>query len=403
MATQLKKKKEYSFMWEGVDKKGRHQEGEVMASEENVARSILRTRGLKVNKIKRNRRPPKTITPQDITMFVRQLATMMKAGVPMLQSFEIVGNGHSNPSVGKLLYQIRQDIETGLSLSQAIAKHPKYFDPLFCNLVQAGEQAGILDSILDRIASYKEKMLALKRKIKSALIYPISVISVAVIVVTVIMIFVIPSFKSVFASFGAELPGPTLVVIAISDFMVAYWYIMAGIIGIASWSFSNALKKSKKLRDKADAFYLKLPVFGNLLKQAAIARWARTLSTMFAAGVPLVEALDSVAGASGNAIFYNATKKIQNDITTGTGMAVAMQATKVFPNMVIQMTQIGEESGALDGMLDKIAEFYEAEVDATVENLSTLMEPIILLFLGVVIGGLVVALYLPIFKMGSVV
>jgi type IV pilus assembly protein PilC len=328
---------------------------------------------------------------------------MMKAGVPLLQSFDIVGKGHSNPAVGKLLLDIKTDVETGSSLNQAFRKYPLHFDALFCNLVAAGEAAGILDSLLDRLATYKEKILAIKSKIKAALFYPIAVIVVAFIITAVIMIFVIPAFKELFTSFGADLPAPTLFVMNLSDIFVQYWWLIFGTIGGGLWFFFYTWKRSLKMQAAMDRLTLKLPIFGDIIRKATIARWTRTLSTMFAAGVPLVEALDSVAGASGNYVYATATKKIQSEVSTGTSLTVSMQNTDCFPNMVIQMVAIGEESGALDAMLGKVADFFEAEVDDAVDALSSLMEPIIMVVLGTLIGGLVVAMYLPIFKMGQAV
>jgi type IV pilus assembly protein PilC len=327
----------------------------------------------------------------------------MKAGVPLLQSFDIVGKGHSNPAVAKLLLDIKSDVETGSSMSAAFRKYPLYFDSLFCNLIGAGEQAGILDTLLDRLATYKEKILAIKSKIKSALFYPISIIVVAFVIVAVIMIFVIPAFKTLFDGFGAELPAPTLIVMAISDIFVQWWWAIFGSIGFGTWFFFYTWKRSMSMQATMDRLILKVPVFGPLIRKATIARWARTLATMFSAGVPLVEALDSVAGAAGNRVYYDATKKVQSEISTGTSLTVAMQNTNVFPNMVLQMTAIGEESGALDAMLSKVADFFEAEVDDAVDALASLMEPVIMVVLGVLIGGLVIAMYMPIFKMGSVV
>lgn len=328
---------------------------------------------------------------------------MMKAGVPLLQSFDIVGKGHSNPAVAKLLLDIKSDVETGSSMSAAFRKYPLYFDALFCNLIGAGEQAGILDTLLDRLATYKEKIQAIKSKIKSALFYPISIIVVAFIIVAVIMIFVIPAFKDLFSSFGAELPAPTLIVMAISDVFVNWWWAIFGSIGGGIWFFFYTWKRSLSMQATMDRLILKIPVFGPLIRKATIARWSRTLATMFSAGVPLVEALDSVAGAAGNRVYYDATKKIQSEISTGTSLTVSMQNSNVFPNMVLQMTAIGEESGALDAMLSKVADFFEGEVDDAVDALASLMEPVIMVVLGTLIGGLVVAMYLPIFKMGSVV
>ncbi|ACT49834.1 MULTISPECIES: type II secretion system F family protein [Methylovorus] len=397
--------KEVIYAWEGTDKKGKKIKGEVKASGEAFVNATLRRQGITVTKIKKQSglKSGGKVKEKDVTLFTRQLATMMKAGVPLLQAFEIVGKGHNNPAVSKLLGDIKSDVETGSSLSQAFRKYPLYFDALYCNLVGAGEQAGILDSLLDRLATYKEKILAIKSKIKSALFYPVSIIVVAFIITAVIMIFVIPAFKELFSSFGADLPAPTLIVMAISDFFVEYWWAIFGAIGGGVWFFFYSWKRSIKMQATMDRLVLKIPVFGELIRKATIARFARTLSTMFAAGVPLVEALDSVAGASGNRVYYEATKQIQSEISTGTSLTVAMQNVEVFPNMVLQMVAIGEESGALDSMLSKVADFYEAEVDDAVEALSSLMEPIIMVVLGTLIGGLVIAMYLPIFKMGQVV
>lgn len=403
MATLLKNKM-FNYAWEGKDKKGKRIKGMLNASSETVVKVSLRRQGIILTKVKKQSAVRKgKISDKDITLFTRQLATMMKSGVPLLQTFDIVGKGHQNPAVAKLLSDIKADVETGSSLSAAFRKYPMYFDTLYCNLVGAGEKAGILESLLDRLATYKEKIQAIKSKIKSALFYPVSIIVVAFIIVTIIMLFVIPSFKELFASFGADLPAATLIVMAISDFFVAYWWLIFGILGGALWGFIYTLKRSKTLQVKVDQLSLKMPIFGEVLRKAAIARYARTLSTMFAAGVPLVEALDSVAGATGNSVYYDATKKVQNEVNTGTSLTIAMQNTEVFPNMVIQMTAIGEESGSLDSMLNKVADFYEGEVDDAVAALSSLMEPIIMVVLGTIIGGLVVAMYMPIFKMGSVV
>ncbi|PKO93547.1 MAG: type II secretion system protein F [Betaproteobacteria bacterium HGW-Betaproteobacteria-1] len=397
--------KEITYVWEGTDKKGKRIKGEMKASGDAFVKATLRRQGINVIKVSKQSgfKSGGKVTDKDVTLFTRQLATMMKSGVPLLQAFDIVGKGHSNPAVAKLLGDIKADVETGSSLSQAFRKYPLYFDALYCNLVGAGEQAGILDSLLDRLASYKEKILAIKGKIKSALMYPVSIIIVAFVITAVIMIFVVPAFKELFSSFGADLPTPTLVVMAISDYFVSYWWAIFGSLGFAGWFFFYTWKRSEKMQSTMDRLLLKVPVFGNLIRIATIARFARTLSTMFAAGVPLVEALDSVAGASGNRVYYDASKKIQSEISTGTSLTVAMQNAEVFPNMVLQMTAIGEESGALDSMLSKVADFYEAEVDDAVEGLSSLMEPIIMVILGVLIGGLVVAMYLPIFKLGEVV
>jgi len=395
--------KEDNFSWEGKDKSGKILRGEMRAAGEALVRTTLRRQGIIVNKVKKNRaKSGGKITDKDITLFTRQLATMMKAGVPLLQSFDIVGKGASNPAVGRLLLDIKTEVETGASLNQAFRKYPLYFDPLFCNLVAAGEQAGILETLLDRLATYKEKILAIKAKIKSALFYPIAVIVVAFIVLAVIMIFVIPQFKAVFTSFGAELPAPTIFVMTMSEYFVQYWYIIFGGIGGAIFGTSAALKRSVPLQIARDKLVLRLPVFGDLLKKATIARWTRTLSTMFAAGVPLVEALESVGGAAGNYVYRTATKQIQSEVSTGNSLTVSMQNTNIFPSMVIQMVAIGEESGQIDSMLSKVADFFEAEVDDAVEALSSLMEPMIMAFLGVVIGGIIIAMYLPIFKLGAV-
>jgi type IV pilus assembly protein PilC len=396
--------KELIFTWEGKDKAGKIVKGELRAGSETIVNVTLRKQGILVTKVKKKSfSTAKKITDKDITLFTRQLATMMKAGVPLLQSFDIVGKGHANPSVAKLLQDIKTDIETGSSLNQAFRKYPLYFDALFCNLVAAGEQAGILESLLDRLAVYKEKTLAIKGKIKSALFYPISILVVAFVVTAVIMIWVVPAFKDVFKSFGADLPAPTLMVMAISDFFVAYWYLIFGGLFAGLYLFFQAWKRSPKVQRVMDKLLLQAPIFGDVIRKATIARWTRTLSTMFAAGVPLVESLDSVGGASGNIIYFEATKKIQTEVSTGTSLTSSMVGSGVFPNMVTQMVAIGEESGALDQMLGKVADFYEAEVDEAVESLSSLMEPLIMAILGVLIGGMVVAMYLPIFKLGSVV
>ncbi len=394
----------YNFSWTGKDKTGKVVRGELRAGGEHVVLAQLRRQGIQVTGVKKaSQRGGKKITEKDITIFTRQLAVMMKAGVPLLQAFDIVGRGHANPSVGRLLLDIKTDVETGSSLSQSFRKYPAYFDALFCNLVGAGEQAGILDSLLDRLATYKEKILAIKGKIKSALFYPIAVIVVALVVTAVIMIFVIPVFKDLFKSFGADLPGPTLVVMAISDFVVANWWWLLFVIVGSVWGFFFAWKRSKTVQRFMDRLFLRLPIFGDVIRKAAIARWARTLSTMFAAGVPLVESLDSVAGAAGNYVYYEATKKVQSEVSTGTALTTAMTNSGVFPNMVLQMTAIGEESGSLDQMLGKVADFFEQEVDEAVESLSSLMEPMIMVVLGGLIGGIVVAMYLPIFKMGQAI
>mgnify|MGYP000380024166 FL=1 len=396
--------KEAVYAWEGKDKSGKTVRGELRAGGEAVVNVTLRRQGIMVTKIKKRvYRSGKKITDKDLTMFTRQLATMMKAGVPLLQAFDIVGKGHANPSMSKLILDIRSDIETGTSLNNAFRKYPRYFDPLFCNLVGAGEQAGILEDLLHRLAVYKEKTLAIKAKIKSALTYPIAILAVAFIVVAVIMIWVVPAFKQVFTSFGADLPAPTLIVMGMSEFFVQWWYLIFGSIFGGIYFFIESWRRSLKMQQAMDRLLLRLPIFGAVIRKATIARWTRTLATMFAAGVPLVEALDSVGGASGNAVYLDATRRIQTEVSTGTSLTVAMQNVNVFPSLVTQMVAIGEESGALDGMLGKVADFFEDEVDEAVAALSSLMEPLIMVILGTLIGGLVVAMYLPIFKLGSVV
>jgi type IV pilus assembly protein PilC len=409
MATSLSSRggaqiKESIYAWEGKDKSGKTVRGELRAGGEAIVNVTLRRQGVLVTKVKKKvYRSGKKISEKDIALFTRQLATMMKAGVPLLQSFEIVGKGHANPSMGKLIMDLRADIETGTSLNNAFRKYPLYFDPLFCNLVGAGEQAGILEELLNRLAIYKEKTIAIKAKIKSAMMYPVSILAIAFIVTAVIMIWVVPAFKQVFESFGANLPTPTLVVMAISDFFVTWWYLIFGGLFGTIYFFFQSWRRSLKMQQTMDRLLLKAPIFGPVVRKATIARWTRTLATMFAAGVPLVEALDSVGGASGNAVYVEATRKIQTEVSSGTSLTVAMQNADVFPTMVTQMVAIGEESGALDAMLGKVADFFEDEVDEAVAGLSSLMEPIIMVILGVIIGGLVIAMYLPIFKLGSVV
>ena len=398
------KVKEVNYLWEGKDKSGKVVKGEMRAAGNHVVNATLRRQGIIVTKVrKRGAGKGGKVTDKDVTLFTRQLATMMKAGVPLLQSFDIVGKGHANPAVGRLLMSLKTEVETGSSLAAAFRKYPLYFDALFCNLVQAGEQAGILETLLDRLATYKEKILAIKSKIKSALFYPIAIIVVAFIITAVIMIFVIPAFKQVFTSFGADLPAPTLFVMAVSEIFVKYWYLIFGGLFGGVYAFLEMWKRSVPVQIFMDRLMLKMPIFGDLIKKSTIARWTRTLSTMFAAGVPLVEALESVGGASGNHIYMMATKEIQNKVSTGTTLTSAMQESNVFPNMVIQMVSIGEESGALDSMLGKVADFFEAEVDDAVDAISSLMEPMIMVVLGVLIGGMVIAMYLPIFKIGQAV
>jgi type IV pilus assembly protein PilC len=396
--------KDFVFEWEGKDRNGKTVRGELRAGGEAMVSATLRRQGILVSKVKKRRASGgKSIKQKDIAVFTRQLATMMRAGVPLLQAFDIVGRGSTNPRLTRLLNDIRQDVETGTSLSSAFRKHPMYFDALYCNLVEAGEAGGILEALLDRLAMYQEKTVALKNKIKSALTYPIAVFAVAFIVVAVIMIFVVPAFKDVFTSFGADLPAPTLAVIAMSEFFVSYWWAIFGGLGGGIYFFLQSWKRSEAMQKRMDRLLLKIPVFGDLLYKSAVARWTRTLATMFAAGVPLVEALDSVGGASGNAVFAEATEKIQRDVSTGAALTTSMQSTAIFPTMVLQMASIGEESGSLDHMLSKAADFYEDEVDEAVKALSSLMEPFIIVILGTIIGGIVVSMYLPIFKLGQVV
>jgi type IV pilus assembly protein PilC len=396
--------KEFNFTYVGQDRGGKTIRGEMRATGQAQVNATLRRQGVKVIEVKKQRRARGgKITEKDITLFTRQLATMLRSGVPLLQAFDIVAKGHGNPAMAKLIYAIRTEVETGSSLKQAFEKHPLHFDPLYQNLIGAGEAAGILDTVLERLAIYKEKILGIKSKIKSALFYPLAIVVVAFIITAVIMIFVIPAFKQVFTSFGADLPALTLMVIAFSDFFVEYWWAIFGGIGAAVYGFMYSWKRSRKVQIAVDRIMLRLPVFGDLVRKSSIARWSRTLSTTFAAGVPLVEALDSVAGAAGNHAYFVATKKIQAEVATGASLNSAMQGTDVFPNMVVQMVSIGEEAGSLDSMLGKVADYYEQEVDDAVTALSSLMEPIIMVVLGTLIGGLVIAMYLPIFKMGAAI
>ncbi|MEW5788046.1 MAG: type II secretion system F family protein [Pseudomonadota bacterium] len=397
--------KQEPYLWEGTDKTGKKVKGEMLAPGEAFVRQSLRRQGINVVKVGKQGMFARghKITGKDIALFTRQLATMLKAGVPLLQSFDISSRSHSNPSLQRLLGEVKADIETGSSMSTAFRKHPKYFDGLYCNLVNAGEQAGILDTVLDRIATYQEKMLAIKGKIKSALFYPAIVMVVAFIITAGIMLFVIPAFKEMYGKSGQELPALTAFVMAVSDAFVDYWHIIFGAIGLTVYAVLKAWQRSPALRAKMDALILKAPVFGPLIEKATVARWARTFSAMFSAGVPMVESLDSVAGAAGNHVFMEATMKIKSQVSTGSGLAVSLQNAGIFPNMLIQMVAIGEESGSLDAMLTKVADYYEREVDDAVAGISSLMEPIIMVVLGVIIGGIVIAMYLPIFKMGSTV
>ncbi|MCL2658296.1 MAG: type II secretion system F family protein [Betaproteobacteria bacterium] len=392
------------FNWEGKDKQGKIVRGEIRAGSASIVQANLRRQGLTGIKVKkRSFARGGKVTDKDVAIFTRQLATMLRSGVPLLQAFDIAIKGSSNPALSRMLNQIRADVESGSSLAQAFRKHPVQFDSLYSNLVGAGEQSGALDALLERLATYREKMLAIKSKIKGALFYPIAVVTVALGVVAVMMLFVIPQFKAVFTSFGADLPAPTLFVMALSDAFLAYWYLIFGGLAVAIIGLSMAYKRSPQMQFTMDRLLLKFPVIGEIIQKATVARWTRTLSTMFAAGVPLVEALDSVGGAAGNRVYQLATKQIQNDVSTGISLTVSMQNANVFPMMVLQMVGIGEESGQLDSMLGKVADFFEREVDDAVDALSQLLEPLIIVFLGTVVGGLVVAMYLPIFKLGQVV
>lgn len=392
------------FLWEGKDKNGKPVQGELRAAGRARVDVTLRRQGITVVRVrKKPRQRQRKIRDKDICVFTRQLSTMLKAGVPLLQSFDMVARGHANPAVTRLLLDIRADVETGSSLSQAFRRYPMYFDALFCNLVAAGEQGGILEQLLARLATYKEKTLAIKGKVRSAMFYPAAVMAVAFIVTAVIMVWVVPAFKEVFQSFGAELPLPTRIVIMLSDQFVHYGVLVLMVMAVILALSIRAWRRSLALQASTDRLALRLPLFGEVMRKAVIARWTSTLSTMFAAGVPLVESLDSVGGASGNAVYAEATRRIAASVRTGTSLNIAMQSTNVFPSMVTQMVAIGEESGALEQMLHKVAEAYEEEVDAAVASLSSLMEPVIMVVLGVLIGGLVIAMYLPIFKLGSVV
>jgi type IV pilus assembly protein PilC len=395
---------EFVFEWEGRDRNGKQLRGDTRAAGENQVRAALRRQGVMVTRIKKRRmRSGRPVRAKDLTIFTRQLATMMKAGVPLLQAFDIVGRGNPNPRVTRLLNDIRTDVETGTSLNAAFRKYPLHFDNLYCNLVEAGEAAGILDQLLDRLAVYMEKTEAMKSKIKSALMYPIAVLVVAFVVTAVIMIFVVPAFKEVFSNFGADLPAPTLFVIALSELFVRYWWLIFGGLFGGVYFFMQAWRRSETVQQLMDRLLLRVPIFGVLVEKSCVARWTRTLATMFAAGVPLVEALDSVGGASGNTVYAAATVRIQQEVSTGNGLTMAMANAGIFPSMVLQMCAIGEEAGSIDHMLGKAADFYEAEADDMVAGLSSLMEPIIIVILGTMIGGIVVAMYLPIFKLGQVV
>lgn len=407
MAAAAKAPKTSTFVWEGKDRKGSIVKGELSGQNPALVKAQLRKQGINPTKVRKKGMSlggtGKKIKPLDIALFARQMATMMKAGVPLLQSFDIIADGVEKPSMRKLVDELKQHVAAGNSFAAALRTKPQYFDDLFCNLVDAGEQSGALENLLDRVATYKEKTEALKAKIKKAMNYPIAVIAVAVIVSCILLIKVVPQFKEVFSSFGAELPAFTLFVIGISEGLQEWWFIfLIALIG-AGYALMQAKQRSEKFRDALDRTILKAPIVGNIVYKAAVARYARTLSTTFAAGVPLVEALDSVAGATGNVVFRNAVAKVKQDVTSGMQLNFSMRSTNAFPAMAVQMTAIGEESGALDTMLDKVASYYEAEVDNAVDGLTSLMEPLIMSVLGVLVGGLIIAMYLPIFQLGSVV
>ena len=408
MASKKKDNPLDTFTWVGVNKRGEKITGEVEAKNLAMAKANLRRQGYIPSRVRKKAKPlfgseGKSIKPADISIFSRQMATMMAAGIPLVQSFDIVGKGQSNPNMQKLVLGIKTDVEGGSTFAEALGKHPKYFPELFCNLVGAGEQAGALETMLDRVATYMEKTESIKAKIKKAMVYPISVIVVAILVTIALMLFVVPQFESLFSGFGADLPAPTQFVMDASTFFQQWWWaVIGGLVGTVV-GIIQARQRSKSFAYNWDKYLLRVPIFGSIFTKAIIARFTRTLSITFAAGLPLVDALTSVAGATGNAIWRDATLGIRDNVQTGQQLQTCMQATQLFPTMVIQMVSIGEESGSLEQMLSKVADFYEEEVDNAVDNLSTLMEPIILVFLAVIVGGLVIAMYLPIFKMGSVV
>ncbi|MBO1541883.1 type II secretion system F family protein [Pseudomonas sp. OA65] len=395
------------YTWEGKDRKGTKMTGELTGQSPALVKAQLRKQGINPEKVRKKSTSifskGKRIKPLDIALFTRQMATMLKAGVPLLQAFDIIGEGFDNPNMRKLVDTVKQEVAAGNSFAASLRKCPQYFDELYCNLVDAGEQAGALDTLLDRVATYKEKSEALKAKIKKAMTYPTAVILVAAVVTGILLVKVVPQFESVFSGFGAQLPAFTVMVIGLSEFMQAWWWMLLGGLAGAFFGVKYALKRSQAFRDWRDKWLLKLPLIGTLMYKSAVARFARTLSTTFAAGVPLVEALDSVSGATGNVVFKRAVQRIRQDVSTGMQLNFSMRASGIFPNLAIQMTAIGEESGALDDMLDKVASFYEAEVDNLVDNLTSLMEPFIMVILGIVVGGLVVAMYLPIFQLGSAI
>ena len=397
-------KKEIQYVWEGKDKRGHKVRGKALAANEQALRADLRKQGVAATRVKtQSRVGGGKVQPQDIAVFARQLATMMSAGIPMVQAFEIIGNGHEKPSMQRLVLDIKSNIEGGSTLHESLAKHPLYFDDLFVNLVEAGEHAGALETLLDKIATYKEKTEALKKKIKKALMYPAAVLAVAIIVTVILLIFVIPQFESLFKGFGADLPAFTQMVVNMSKFMQHQGWMLLIVVGGAVYAFLHFYKRSRNMRRNIDRAMLKFPVIGPILVKSAIARFARTLSTMFAAGVPLVEAMQSVAGATGNIVYEEGTLRMKDEVATGQRLQRAMENTGLFPNMVVQMIAVGEESGSLDTMSAKVAEFYEAEVDNAVDSMSSLMEPMIMAILGVLVGGMVIAMYLPIFKLGSAI
>jgi type IV pilus assembly protein PilC len=407
MATAAATKKETQFQWEGKDKRGNKVRGKALATNEAALRADLRRQGVAATRIRTQGARPFSsggkVNAEDIAIFSRQLATMMSAGIPIVQAFEIIGNGHEKPAMQRLVLDIKQSVESGSTLKESLAKHPLHFDDLFVNLVEAGEQAGALESLLDKIATYKEKTEALKKKIKKALFYPAAVLVVAIVVSLVLLIFVIPQFEELFKGFGADLPAFTQAVVNLSRFVQhqGWWMIMV-VVG-AVWGFMYMFRRSKPMRLTIDRMMLKFPIIGPILIKAAIARFARTLSTMFAAGVPLVEAMQSVAGATGNIVYEEAVLKMKDEVATGGRLQRAMENTGLFPNMVVQMIAVGEESGSLDTMSAKVAEFYEQEVDNAVDSMSSLLEPLIMAVLGVLVGSMVIAMYLPIFKLGQVV
>lgn len=406
MATETAKNQ--TFVWQGIDKKGNKTRGEIQGTTASMAKAMLRKQGINPKRVAKKPKPlfgggKKPIKPMDIAIFTRQLATMMKAGVPLVQSFDIVADGLDNPSMRELVGEIKNEVSGGSSFALSLSKHPKYFDELFVNLVGSGEQSGALETMLDRVATYKEKTEALKSKIKKAMNYPIAVITVAIVVTAILLIKVVPQFAKSFESFGAELPMFTQMVVAMSDWMIDWWYICAGILIAVIVSFKEGVNRSKAFSDWVDGRLLVLPIVGKIINESVVARFSRTLSTTFAAGVPLVEALDSVAGATGNSVYTKAVKRIREDVTTGQPLHQSIKMTGIFPNMLLQMVAIGEESGALDEMLDKVANHYEAEVDNSVDSLTSLMEPLIMSVLGVLVGGLMIAMYLPIFMMGQAI